>query len=98
MDAGRGGPPPRHVTLDEWQLHKIDAGALEHVEDQQNRRAIRRRLPAASRGHPQPSLKSATVRAPFLVGYDNLAVEQCRSRQALAGWVSSGNQSVRSLP
>src|SRR6266851_4324790 len=61
--------------LDEWLLHEICAGTLEHVEDQQNRRTIRRRLPAASGNHSQPSLKSAKVCAPVLIGDDDLAIE-----------------------
>jgi len=35
--------------------------------------------------HSQPALKSAKVWAPFLIGDDDLAVEDRRSRQALAG-------------
>jgi len=83
--------------LDEWQMHEICAVILEHVEDQKNRRAIRRSLRAASRSHSQPSLKSAEVCAPILIGDDDLAVEDRRSRQALPAWASSGSQSVRSL-
>ncbi len=71
--------------LDEWQMHEICAGTLEHVEDQKDRWAIRRHLPAAPRSHSQPALKSAKVCAPFLIGDDDLAVEQRRPRQALAG-------------
>ena len=37
------------APFDEWQLHEGWAGTLEHVEDQQNRRAIRRSLQAAPR-------------------------------------------------
>lgn len=84
--------------LDEWQMHEICAGTREHVEHQKDRRAVRRSLPAAPRSHSQPAPKSAKVRAPFLIGNDDLAVEDRRSRQALAAWASSGNQSVRSLP
>ena len=66
--------------LDEWLLHEICAGTLEHVEDQQNRRTIRRRLPAASATYSQPSLKSAEVCAPVLIGDDDLAIEDSRRR------------------
>jgi len=37
------------APLDEWQLHEVCAGTLEHVEDQQNRRALRRGLRTAPR-------------------------------------------------
>jgi len=56
------------APLDEWQLHEVCAGTLEHVEDQQNRRALRRTLRTAPRSHSQPSLKSAKVCAPFPIG------------------------------
>src|SRR5450755_2606784 len=71
--------------LDEWQLHEVCAGRLEHVEDQKNGRAIRGSLRTAPRSHSQPSLKSAKVCAPFPIGDDDLAVEDRRWRQALAG-------------
>ena len=71
--------------LDELQLHEVSAGRLEHVEDQQNRRAIHRSLRAPPRSHFQPSLKSSEVCAPLLIGDHNLAVDDGRLRQALAG-------------
>jgi len=80
------------APLDEWQLHEVRAGTLEHVEDQQNRRALRRTLRTAPRSHSQPSLKSAEVCAPFAIGDDNLAVEDGRPRQALAGPVPGTSQ------
>jgi hypothetical protein len=52
------------APLDEWQLDEVCAGTLEHVEDQQNRRALRRSLRAASRSHSQAPLKSTEVCAP----------------------------------
>ena len=76
--------------LDEWQINEICAGTFEHVEDQQHRRAVRRGLRAAPRSHSQPSLKSADVCAPILIGDDDLAVEHCRWRQGFAGLGSSG--------
>jgi hypothetical protein len=71
--------------LDERHLHEVRAGTLEHVEDQQDRRAIRCGLRAAPRSHAQPSLKSAKVCAPFLISDDDLAIDDRRLRQALAG-------------
>ena len=73
------------APLDEWQLREVHAGTLEHVEDQQNSRAAGRGLQAAPRSYAQPSLKSAEVCAPFVIGDDDLAVEDRRPRQALAG-------------
>jgi len=73
------------APFDEWQLLEVCAGTLEHVEDQKNRRAAGRGLQAAPRSYAQPSLKSAKVCAAFLIGDDDLAVEDRRLRQALAG-------------
>jgi hypothetical protein len=68
--------------LDESQLHEVCAGTLEHVEDQQNRRALRCTLRTAPRSHSQAPLKSTEVCAPFLIGHDDLTVDCGR---ALAG-------------
>ncbi len=86
------------APLDEWQLHEVCAGTLEHVEDQQNRRALRRTLRTAPRSDSQPSLKSTEVCAPVFIGDHDLAVADRRLRQALAGLGQFRDQSVSSLP
>jgi hypothetical protein len=65
--------------LEKRPIGEIYAGILEHIEDQKDRWAIRRGLPASPRSDSQPALKSAKVRD------DDLALEDSRRWQAFAG-------------
>ena len=73
------------APLDEWQLHEVCAGTLEHVEDQQNRRALRRGFANCAANRFLAVAEEHRSLASILIGDHDLAVDDRRLRQAFAG-------------